>query len=547
MAGIVTPLQVKMTFESDIRRLKLIAESDAAKFDELLGKASCLYSLPRDKLVLKYLDVEDDLVTLSCGDDIEVAKEASKEPTFLRVSVAIKEKKEKGKEKMAPVATASDRAVPMSESEAIAFLATLDGITPELTTAVLAALAEKPELVSRAMLPESVRKVLHSMGTSEAGRLRPSIRRVFGLFVSPPAPAGNPEENTKKNGCRGFFGAGHHFHGPQHRHPHNHRKGFPWMMRRHLHGNFAPPEQQQQQQQQTEAEQPVPPTDLPTELPEEFMSALLATHPHLHEAIVATFADRVAGAPFLPNPVRAALKPVPEPERRNLRLRCREIFQCSEDREMPPWLKHKLASCKGGGKWAKFAMMQKQQQEQEENEGGFALAKPFKKKMLARFVATSVPDGSVVAPGAPLDVRFTVRNDHPGGLKWPSSNEGDGVKLIHVSGGEDDPLHVEPVVVPLHLEPGESGEVSLTLTAPSLPGFYEAYYRLTTSQFKFGQRLGLKIMVVANNDSGAPAAVETLQTPGPEPEIADLVAPLDTTTVTNWLKPAKDDDGFILA
>lgn len=124
-------------------------------------------------------------------------------------------------------------------------------------------------------------------------------------------------------------------------------------------------------------------------------------------------------------------------------------------------------------------------------------------KRLARFVNhTTVPDGSVFAPGTRFSKVWAVRND-TNERAWPEATE-----LIWI-GGEDALLTdgAASVKVAGGLAPGAEREVSVELVAPELPGQYTTYFRLRGPQgHRFGQRLWCDIIVAVPDAEGGVGA-----------------------------------------
>jgi hypothetical protein len=121
-------------------------------------------------------------------------------------------------------------------------------------------------------------------------------------------------------------------------------------------------------------------------------------------------------------------------------------------------------------------------------------------KALCRFVRhETFPDQATVRVNQPFTKEWVVRNDgdHP----WPSSSSSfNGTTTLLVSNGRScgDFHFMEPQEIEGGCEVGEERIVSCHLTAPSLPGLYEAMFRLKdqSSDKKFGQSLWVKVMVV---------------------------------------------------
>jgi len=110
------------------------------------------------------------------------------------------------------------------------------------------------------------------------------------------------------------------------------------------------------------------------------------------------------------------------------------------------------------------------------------------KRYLARFVKDiTMPDGTEVAPSTLFLKIWKIRND--GENAWPINT-----KLAMVAGdklSETDPILSDSVA------PGQSVDIAVTMTAPSSPGRYVSYYRLTTPDgSRFGHRIWVDILVV---------------------------------------------------
>jgi hypothetical protein len=137
-----------------------------------------------------------------------------------------------------------------------------------------------------------------------------------------------------------------------------------------------------------------------------------------------------------------------------------------------------------------------------------------KKVLMARFVSdVTLPPSVKVMPGALLTKTWRVRNDSD--KPWPAS-----VFVLCVGG---DPMTTQQVDEPTMCEyrgepckPGDEREVSVTLTAPSKSGTYEAFWRLCANFpergfKKFGMRLRVKLTVSPNVDA---ADVQELESGG---------------------------------
>jgi hypothetical protein len=108
-------------------------------------------------------------------------------------------------------------------------------------------------------------------------------------------------------------------------------------------------------------------------------------------------------------------------------------------------------------------------------------------RYLARFVADlSVEDGTNVNPEQKFVKIWKMRNE--GTTAWPESTH-----LIFVGG--DKISNVESVLVP-PIEPNAEVDVAVDMVAPSKPGRYVTYWRLTSPDgIRFGQRVWVDITV----------------------------------------------------
>ena len=133
-----------------------------------------------------------------------------------------------------------------------------------------------------------------------------------------------------------------------------------------------------------------------------------------------------------------------------------------------------------------------------------------------KFVADlSIPDRSPVPPGAVLVKRWKVENDNAMAA-WP-----EGAKLIFVRG--DRALSDAEEFAVTRAQPGQQVEVSAVLRTPTIPGRYQAFFRLADAdRTPFGARLWADLFVVAE-----PAAPST-------PAVA---APAVSTVITTFLPP----------
>lgn len=111
------------------------------------------------------------------------------------------------------------------------------------------------------------------------------------------------------------------------------------------------------------------------------------------------------------------------------------------------------------------------------------------RKLMARFVRDGgTPDGSRIPAGQPFTKAWVVRNETD--VKWTPN-----CTIVHVGG--DALQRIDDGVagpIPPHLE----AKLSVVLTAPSAPGRYVSYFRVSDMQgHRFGQRLRVDILVSA--------------------------------------------------
>lgn len=117
-----------------------------------------------------------------------------------------------------------------------------------------------------------------------------------------------------------------------------------------------------------------------------------------------------------------------------------------------------------------------------------------KKLLLAIFVEHSaVPDNSILLPGQHFHKVWKFRNETHDQF-WPS-----GTKLAYVSKYRGDQLSgPDEVMIPdeWHPRPQQSIEVGVDLVAPTQPGIYAGWWRLTDPSGKrFGHRVRVQIRV----------------------------------------------------
>lgn len=117
-------------------------------------------------------------------------------------------------------------------------------------------------------------------------------------------------------------------------------------------------------------------------------------------------------------------------------------------------------------------------------------------KQMGRFVAhVTLPEGKHVEPGAVLQKVWRVRNDSD--RSWPKGE----CNLVYVSGKSADRLSsAEVYPVEGKLAPGEEMDLTVDVTAPTAPGFYQSFWRLQGPDgSKFGQRLSCAVFVADDN------------------------------------------------
>lgn len=113
-------------------------------------------------------------------------------------------------------------------------------------------------------------------------------------------------------------------------------------------------------------------------------------------------------------------------------------------------------------------------------------------KRLARFVTDlTVTDGTVFSPNQQFVKVWKMRNE--GDSAWS-----DDTHLVFVGGDKLSPI--EAVSIPVVL-PGQEIDISVDLTAPTKPGRYISYWRLSQSDgTRFGQRVWTDIIVATSNN-----------------------------------------------
>lgn len=119
-------------------------------------------------------------------------------------------------------------------------------------------------------------------------------------------------------------------------------------------------------------------------------------------------------------------------------------------------------------------------------------------KHAARFVKdVGLQEGAELAPGSTFVKTWRFRNE--GGIPWP-----EGCSLVFVSRFEGDRMGApESVPVP-SAAVNEEVDVSVTMIAPTEPGRYAGFWRLTTTEGrKFGHRVRVLIHVVGSSSSSS--------------------------------------------
>jgi hypothetical protein len=100
----------------------------------------------------------------------------------------------------------------------------------------------------------------------------------------------------------------------------------------------------------------------------------------------------------------------------------------------------------------------------------------------------TIPDGTIVKPGATVVKIWSIRNT--GTTTWKTA-----YRLSYLEGLKDakETLYVH---LPNEVKPSLSVQVSVTFTAPSEPGTYTSYWRLTNGdRIGFGEVMSMKIVV----------------------------------------------------
>jgi len=106
-------------------------------------------------------------------------------------------------------------------------------------------------------------------------------------------------------------------------------------------------------------------------------------------------------------------------------------------------------------------------------------------------------EGSEIEAGTPFTKTWRFRNE--GDVTWPA-----GVKVKYIGkGGSDQMGGPESIQIPGIVQPNETVDVSIQLTAPNEPGRYTGYWRLydPTIERKFGPRFWVQITVPSGSSS----------------------------------------------
>lgn len=137
---------------------------------------------------------------------------------------------------------------------------------------------------------------------------------------------------------------------------------------------------------------------------------------------------------------------------------------------------------------------------------------------LARFVSdVSVEDGIYLNPGQAFVKIWKMRNE--GTVAWS-----EGTRLLFVGGDKLAP--VEHVAVP-SIEPGAEVDIAVDMTAPSKPGRYVSYWRLTTADgVRFGQRVWTDVIVATEEKEEKSPAPVTMDV---EPKTIETAKPVEAT------------------
>jgi len=140
-------------------------------------------------------------------------------------------------------------------------------------------------------------------------------------------------------------------------------------------------------------------------------------------------------------------------------------------------------------------------------------------RMLARFVTdVSIPDGTQMSPNTPFLKIWKLRNE---GSAWPENT-----CLSYVGG--DLLSKVESVPVPA-VPSGEEIDIAVDMIAPSKPGRYVGYYRLHHPDgTRFGQRVWVDICVVDKEEPSPISTSQVFTPPTTENDTQRIPLPMDT-------------------
>jgi len=120
------------------------------------------------------------------------------------------------------------------------------------------------------------------------------------------------------------------------------------------------------------------------------------------------------------------------------------------------------------------------------------------RKPVARFVKdVTFSENSEVEPGATFIKTWRFRNE--GDIAWPP-----GILVKYIGKGGSDQMGAPEIVpVPGIVQPNETVDVSVQLTAPTESGRYTGYWRLydPTIEKKFGPRFWVQVTVLSGNSS----------------------------------------------
>jgi len=139
-----------------------------------------------------------------------------------------------------------------------------------------------------------------------------------------------------------------------------------------------------------------------------------------------------------------------------------------------------------------------------------------KPRYLARYVQdVTIPDGTVLAPSSTFIKTWRMRNE--GTNAWPEQTV-----LMFVGG---DKLSASETIAIAPPAPGQEVDVAVNMVAPSVPGRYVSYWRLSGPEGnRFGHRVWVDIIVDA--PVPAPSVVESQQAPSAVPVPIPVPAPV---------------------